>query len=99
MKKDESKSNAVDEKVNFISSAAVQTFPTSSPSIVAHWNPHLDPPSQNPQSIPPMISHFILPPEEKLLSKEDFLKLWAEHREQVKKDWKEIFSKISILNI
>ena len=46
MKKDESKSNAVDEKVNFISSAAVQTFPTSSPSIVAHWNPPLDPPSQ-----------------------------------------------------
>ena len=78
---------------------ASQMLPTSSPLIVANWNPHLDPPSQNQQSIPSMIFHFILPPEEKFLLKEDFLKLWAEHSEQVKNERKEIFSKISILNI
>ena len=49
-----------------------------------------------------MIAHSnMLPPpeEDKLLRKEHFLELWAEHREQVKKDWAEILSKIANLSI
>ena len=62
---------------------------TSPPSIVSHQNPCLDSTPQNPQSIPSMIAHSISSPQppdkEKLLRKEDFLELWAEHCEQVKK--------------
>ena len=48
-----------------------------------------------------MIAHCVLqqlPEEEKLLSKDNFLELWAEHCAQIEKDWSEIFSKIVILN-
>ena len=82
--------------------ASVQAFSTSLPSIVSHWHPHVDTLPQNQRSIPSMISHCIFSPppeEEKLLTKEVFLQLWAEHREQVKKDWKEILSKINIFSI
>ena len=98
---DENNSKTVDNEVPLL--ATFQTFPTCSPSFVSHWIPHLsDTPPQNQCSFTSMISHSIVvppPEEEKLLSKEDFLKIWAEHREQVKKDWAEIFSKISFLNI
>ena len=71
--------------------------------MVSHWNPHqLSQTPQNPGCIKSMIAHFYpLPPakEDNLLSKEDFLELWAEHREQVRKDWAEIFLKITDLNI
>ena len=83
--------------------APVQACSTSLPSIVSHWHPHVvDTLPQNQRSIPSMISHCIFSPpleEEKLLTKEVFLQLWAEHREQVKKDWKEILSKINNLSI
>ena len=75
---------------------------TSPPSIVSHQNPCFDSTPQNSQSIPSMITPYISspqPPEEKLLCKEDFLELWAEHSEQVKKDWAEIFSKNKNINI
>ena len=61
--------------------------------------------SQDPYSIPSMINHCVLSPEpppeeeEKLVSKEEFLQLWAEHREQMRKDWAEILLKINNLNI
>ena len=100
---DRAESKNVDNEANYITSLAPdQTFPTIFPSFVSHWNPHLgDTPPQSRDAFPSMISHCVVtPPEEdKLLTKEDFLKIWAEHREQVKKDWAEIFSKISFLNI
>ena len=85
-----------------VSSAPVPNFPTTSSSLVSHWNPHLHTPPQTPYNSPSMLSHciFVPPPEEEnLLSKEDFLKIWAEHREQFRKDWAEIISKINILKV
>ena len=85
-----------------VSSAPVPNFPTTSSSLVSHWNPHLHTPPQTPYNSPSMLSHciFVPPPEqENLLSKEDFLKIWAEHREQFRKDWAEIISKINILKV
>ena len=79
-----------------------QTYPSIFPSMVSHCNPCLDVTVQCPYSVPSMITHCIVPPspeEVKLFSKADFLQLWAEHREQVKKDWAEIFSKIDNLVI
>ena len=78
-------------------------YPIISPSMVSHWNPiYLSNIPQNPDSIKSMIAHCnMLPPpeEDKFLSKEDFLELFAEHREQEKKVWAEILSKISNLSI
>ena len=86
-----------------VPAAHCQIYSTWSPSMVSHWNPHqLSQTPQNPGCIKSMIAHsYPLPPpkEDKLLSKEDFLELWAEHREQVRKDWAEIFLKITNLNI
>ena len=100
---DGTKSKPVDVNENYMAlSAPDLRFPTSSCSLVSHWIPQFHTPPQPPHSFPSMISHCVTvqPPEEvKLLSKEDFLQLWAEHREQMKKDWAEIFSKINILNI
>ena len=75
---------------------------TSSPSFVSHSTHLGDSRLQNKGSFPSMISHCIVAPpseEEKLLTKDDFLKIWAGHQEQVRKDWTEILSKINILNI
>ena len=83
---------------------SVPAYPSSFPSSVANWNPVLDRIPQEPHSIPSMISHFIFSPQpsevaEKLVSKEEFLEMWAEHRKQMKKDWAEILSKINNLVI
>ena len=72
-------------------------------SMVSHYTPHFLE-TQRPASISSMIAHCVLSPpsivdDEKLLSKEDFLELWKEHQEQVKKDWAEIMSKLNNLNI
>ena len=69
--------------------------------MASHWNPYFKSIPQNPDSIQSMTAHCVLqqlPEEEKLLSKDNFLELWAEHCAQIEKDWSEIFSKIVILN-
>ena len=91
------------------SSAFVPAYPNSFPSMVSYWNPALETIPQGAHSIPSMINHCtlsLLPPgpppppdKEKLVSKEEFLQLWAEHREQVRKDWAEILLKVNNLNI
>ena len=48
-----------------------------------------------------MTAHCVLqqlPEEEKLLSKDNFLELWAEHCAKMKKNWFEIILKIDSLN-
>ena len=106
----ESESKPGDVNANYITlasaTASVHSYPNSSPSMVCYWNPILDTSyPQDPYSIPSMINHCVLSPEpppeeeEKLVSKEEFLQLWAEHREQMRKDWAEILLKINNLNI
>ena len=55
-----------------------------SPSMMSHWNPNSPKILQSPHSIPSMIAHCA--PKEKLITREEFLSLMAEFREQMRND-------------
>ena len=66
-------------------------------SMVSHWNPNLTTPFQNHSSISSMIAHSA--PKEKLITREDFLALMAEFREQMRSDRLKMLSEIKKLSL
>ena len=72
-----------------LSSAVLGELPTS---MLSHWNPNLTKPLQDPSSITSMIAHCAV--KEKLIGKSEFLKMWAEFLEQIKRDRAEILAEI-----
>ena len=65
-------------------SSSFNPFSIVSPSMKSHWNPNCPEVIQSPYSIPSMIAHCA--PKDKLITREEFLTLIAEFREQMKND-------------
>jgi len=60
--------------------------------MVSHWNPNITKSIKDPSSITSMIAHCAV--KEKLINKSEFMKLWMEFLEQMRKDREEILAEI-----
>ena len=61
-------------------------------SIISHWSPNFSKSFLDQSSVSSMIAHCAV--KEKLVSKSEFLQLWTEFLEQIRKDRAEILAEI-----
>ena len=83
----------VDECI--ITNASVPTITVLSEvpfSMISRWSPNISKSFQDPSSVTSMIAHCAV--KEKLVSKSEFLQLWTEFLEQIRKDRAEILAEI-----